>query len=143
MTQLKTLFEKSWQTVVSNCDTLLYLGSNELETHKYLSELLGKETIDITTRGLTRGRSGSSSENYQTIARELMTPDEIRRMDNNYSIVVIRGEYPIWDKKFNIWKHSRIKDIDIGGAPMYLLPEKRYQLHDLPEKINIEDIIID
>lgn len=91
MAQLKALFEKQWESIVGNCDEFLYLGGNEQSTHKYVSELLGKATIDTNTYGKSSGRSGSYSTNYQTAGRELMTPDEVRMLDNRYALLFIRG----------------------------------------------------
>ena len=79
LAQLKALFEKQWESIVGNCDEFLYLGGNEQSTHKYVSELLGKETIDTNTYGKSTGRSGNYSTNYQISGRELLTPDEVRR----------------------------------------------------------------
>ena len=79
MSQLKALFKDSWESLVGNCDEFLYLGGNEKETHKYVSELLGKETIDTNTYGQTKGKSGSYSTNFQQSGRELLQPDEVRQ----------------------------------------------------------------
>ncbi len=84
MAQLKALFEKQWESIVGNCDEFLYLGGNEQSTHEYVSKLLGKETIDTNTYGQSRGRNGSYSTNYQVSGRELLTPDEVRMLDNKY-----------------------------------------------------------
>ena len=105
MAQLKALFEKQWESIVGNCDEFLYLGGNEQSTHKYVSELLGKETIDTNTYGKSMGRNGNYSTNYQITGRELMTPDEVRMLDNKYCILFIRGERPILDLKYNIRNH--------------------------------------
>ena len=105
LAQLKALFEKQWESIVGNCDEFLYLGGNEQSTHKYVSELLGKETIDTNTYGKSTGHSGNYSTNYQISGRELMTPDEVRLLDNQYAILFIRGERPIKDFKFDILKH--------------------------------------
>ena len=108
LAQLKALFEKQWESIVGNCDEFLYLGGNEQSTHKYVSELLGKETIDTNTYGKSTGHSGSYSTNYQISGRELMTPDEVRLLDNQYAILFIRGERPIKDFKFDILKHPNV-----------------------------------
>lgn len=118
LAQLKALFEKQWESIVGNCDEFLYLGGNEQSTHKYVSELLGKETIDTNTYGKSTGRSGNYSTNYQIVGRELLTPDEVRMLDNSECILFIRGERPIRDKKYDILKHSRISlTPDAGGEP--------------------------
>ena len=120
LAQLKALFEKQWESIVGNCDELLYLGGNEQSTHKYISELLGKATIDLDTHGKSSGRNGNYSTNYQIGGRELLTPDEVRMLDNEYSILFIRGERPIKDKKYNILKHPNINFTDDGkGKPFF------------------------
>ena len=108
LAQLKALFEKQWESIVGNCDEFLYLGGNEQSTHKYVSELLGKETIDTNTYGKSEGRSGSYSTNYQISGRELLTPDEVRMLDNRYAILFIRGELPVMDLKYDILKHPNV-----------------------------------
>lgn len=118
LAQLKALFEKQWESIVGNCDTFLYLGGNEQSTHKYVSELLGKETIDLDTYGKSSGRSGSYSTNYQITGRELMTADEVRLLDNRYALLFIRGERPIIDFKYNILKHPNVNyTVDGKGKP--------------------------
>lgn len=119
MAQLKALFEKQWESIVGNCDEFLYLGGNEQSSHKYVSELLGKETIDTNTYGQSRGRNGSYSTNYQVSGRELMTPDEVRMLDNQYALLFIRGERPIKDFKYDILKHPNVRYTTDGGAPAY------------------------
>lgn len=120
LAQLKALFEKQWESVVGNCDSLLFLGGNEKETHKYVSELLGKETISTTSNGRTKGRSGSFSTNYQQTGRELMTPDEVRMLDNDYALLFIRGERPVMDRKYNILKHPNVTLSADGKAAPYI-----------------------
>ena len=119
MAQLKALFEKQWESIVGNCDEFLYLGGNEQSSHKYVSELLGKETIDTNTYGQSRGRNGSYSTNYQVSGRELMTPDEVRMLDNQYALLFIRGERPIKDFKYDILKHPNVRYTTDGGAPAF------------------------
>lgn len=134
MAQLKALFKDSWESVVGNCDTFLYLGGNEQSTHEYISKMLGKETIDTRTRGVTKGRNGSSNTNYQNAGRELLTLDEVRLLDNSNALIFIRGEKPIMDKKFDILSHPNIKLTEDGGA-------KPYQ-HSKDNKYLIDDISI-
>ena len=105
MAQLKALFKDSWESLVGNCDTFVYLGGNEQSTHEYVSKLMGKGTIDTTTHGLNKGRNGSYSDNYQQTGRELLTPDEVRMLDNRYALLFIRGERPIVDEKYDLMKH--------------------------------------
>ncbi len=120
LAQLKALFEKQWESIVGNCDSFLYLGGNEQSTHKYVSELLGKETIDINTYGKSSGRSGNYSTNYQISGRELLTPDEVRLLDNKYAILFIRGERPIKDEKYNILKHPNVRLTTDGKFKPYI-----------------------
>ncbi len=120
LAQLKALFEKQWESICGNCDEFLYLGGNEQSTHKYVSELLGKETIDTNTYGKSSGRSGNYSTNYQISGRELLTPDEVRMLDNRYALLFIRGERPVMDLKYDILKHPNLKLTTDGGMPPYL-----------------------
>ena len=118
--QLKALFEKQWESILGNCDEMLYLGGNETSTHKLISEsYLGKSTIDTNTYGKSSGRSGNYSTNYQITGRELMTPDEVRMMDNRYALLFIRGERPVMDEKYNPLKHPNVALTALGGAPTY------------------------
>ena len=119
LAQLKALFEKQWESIVGNCDEFLYLGGNEQSTHKYVSELLGKATIDTNTYGKSEGRSGSYSTNYQISGRELLTPDEVRMLDNQYAILFIRGERPVLDFKYDILKHPNVALTADGKAGVY------------------------
>ncbi len=133
LSQIKAMYKDSWESIVGNCDHFLYLGGNEQSTHKYISELLGKATIDTKTRGITKGRSGSSSANFQSTGRELLTPDEVRMLDNDYALLFIRGERAVCDKKYNIMKHPNIKLTEDGGAESYFRPMKyldRLPQHD-------------
>lgn len=118
--QLKALFEKQWESILGNCDELLYLGGNETSTHKLIAEsYLGKATIDTNTYGQSRGRNGSYSTNFQNTGRELMTPDEVRMMDNRFALLFIRGERPIQDLKYDILKHPGVALTTDGKAPPY------------------------
>ena len=119
LAQLKALFEKQWESIIGNCDEFLYLGGNEQGTHKYVSELLGKETIDTNTYGKSSGRSGNYSTNYQNAGRELLTPDEVRMLDNSDCILFIRGERPIKDKKYDILEHENIDLTPDGNGSIY------------------------
>jgi hypothetical protein len=119
LSQLKALFEKQWESILGNCDSFLYLGGNEQGTHKYVSELLGKATIDTNTYGKSTGHSGNYSTNYQITGRELMTPDEVRMLDNRYALLFIRGEPAVKDYKFDIMKHPNVGLTTDGGAKPY------------------------
>ena len=118
MAQIKELYKDSWETIPGNSDTILYLGGNEQSTHKYISEALGKSTIDTRTHGQTKGKSGSYSTNFQMSGRELLSPDEVRKLDNDYAILFIRGAPPVMDLKYDLMKHPAIRyTVDGGGAP--------------------------
>lgn len=119
MAQLKALFKDSWESLVGNCDELLYLGGNEKETHKYVSELLGKATINTNTYGQSKGRSGSYSINDQQAGRELLMPDEVRLLDNQKAILFVRGERAMMDGKFDLMRHPNIKRTEDGGAELF------------------------
>lgn len=119
LSQLKSLFKDSWESVTGNCDTLLYLGGNEQSTHEYISKMLGKETIDTRTRGITKGSHGSSNTNYQNAGRELLTLDEVRLLDNSSALIFVRGEKPLMDKKYDILSHPNIKLTADGNAMPY------------------------
>ena len=120
MAQIKELYKDSWETIPGNSDTLLYLGGNESSTHKYISEALGKSTIDTKTHGQTKGRSGSYSTNFQMSGRELLTPDEVRMLDNRYCILFIRGARPVLDLKYELMEHPAIRYTMDGGTPPYI-----------------------
>ena len=136
---LKALFKDDWEGLMGNADTLIYLGGNEQSTHKYISELLGKETLDTRNRSVSRGSHGSSSVSYQQTGRELMTPDEVRTLDNDFALLFIRGERPVMDKKYDILKHPYIKLTEDGGAAPYVHhPGLSYALPDL--SIPVEDL---
>ena len=141
MAQIKAMFRDSWENLTGNCDTYIYLGGNESTSHEYISKSLGKETVDVKTRGVTHGRNGSSSNNFQNVGRELLTPDEVRMIDNNYEVVIIRGERAVMDKKFVLQKHRNIKFTEDGGAEPY---EKRetadYSDVDLHQDFDVDEI---
>ena len=127
LAQLKGLYkEHGWETITGNCDTLLYLGGNEQSTHEYISKLLGKETIDTRTHGQTKGKSGSYSTNMQTTGRELMTPDEVRLLDNSKALLFIRGFPAVMDDKYDLNRHPNIRKTVNGGYPPYIHKEKAY-----------------
>lgn len=132
ISQLKALFKDDWEGIIGNADAFIYLGGNEQSTHKYISELLGKETIDVRTSSQSKGRSGSYSQNFQQAGRELMTPDEVRMLDNRYAIVLLRGEAPVIDEKYDLMKHPNIHLTQDGGAFPYVhSPVCLYSAEDL------------
>ena len=130
LAQLKALYKDSWESIVGNCDELYYLGGNEQSTHKYISELLGKETLDTNTFGKSTGHSGSYSTNFQQTGRDLLTADEVRLLDNNDGLLFIRGERPIKDKKYNLLKHPNIKQTLDGGYPPYIHGQSSHFIED-------------
>ena len=131
LAQLKALYEKQWENIIGNCDSFLYLGGNELSTHEYITKLLGKETIDMNTYGQSKGRNGNYSTNWQITGRELMTPDEVRRLDNKYALLFIRGEMPVKDFKYDLKKHPNIALTTDGGAEPYSHEKEDYNLATL------------
>ena len=134
--QLKALFEKQWESIIGNCDEFLYLGGNEDSTHELVSKKLGKETIDINTYGQSKGRNGNYSTNWQLSGRELMTPDEVRMLDNRYALLFVRGERAVQDDKYDILKHPNIALTVDGGAARYI--------HGIaPHAFDLEEIILD
>ena len=132
LAQLKALFKDTWETITGNCDTLVYLGGNEQSTHEYISKMLGKGTIDKRSSGESRGRQGSSSRNYDVMGRELMTPDEVGRLDRNTCIIKVAGQYPILDTKYNTPKHPKFKESADGKGKPYISEKKDSYLLDKP-----------
>ena len=134
ISQLKALFKDDWEGIIGNADTLVYLGGNEQSTHEYISKLLGKETISTTSSSQSKGRSGSFSQSTQQTGRELMTPDEVRLLDNKNAVVFIRGERPVIDEKYDLMKHPNIAFTEDGGAAPYLhSPHCMYDMRYLLE----------
>lgn len=125
MAQLKAMYKDDWESLVGLCDEFLYLGGTEKETHKYVSELLGKETISTTSYNQSKGRSGSYSINHQQSGRDLMTPDEVRLLDNSQCILFIRGERPVIDLKYNLLKHPNSRYTEDGGRSPLRLHRRR------------------
>lgn len=136
LAQIKALYKDAWESIVGNCDELYYLGGNEQSTHKFMSEYLGKETLDTNTYGKSSGRNGNYSTNYQQAGRELLTADEVRLLDNDYALLFIRGELPILDKKYNILKHPNVVYTKDGNSQSY----EHGKIHGLID--NWQDIII-
>ena len=133
---------------MGNADEFLYFGGNEQGTHKYVSELLGKATIDMNTYGKSTGHSGNYSTNYQIAGRELMTPDEVRMLDNRYALLFIRGERPVMDEKFDILKHPNVALSADGKGKPYLHGEvteavARISLVDRLEGLDIAEALLD
>ena len=139
LAQLKALFEKQWESIIGNCDSFLYLGGNEQSTHKYISELMGKENLDLNTYGKSHGRNGSYSTNYQQTGRDLMTPDEVRMLDNKYAILFIRGERPIKDLKYDILKHPNINLTTDGKAKPYIHGKTNNAIATITVDYNVEN----
>lgn len=119
ITQLKALYEKKWESILGNCDSFLYLGGNEQSTHKYVSDAMDKETIWTRSENLSRGRSGHSGRNDQTSGRQLMTPGEVRSMDNSHCILMIRGYDPLYDLKYDLTQHPLYAQSAMGGGRPY------------------------
>ena len=140
---LKALFKDEWEGLLGNADTLLYLGGNEQSTHKYISEMLGKETLDVRHRSTTRGRNGSDSVSRQQLARELMTPDEVRSMDNRCALLFIRGEKPVMDEKYDLLRHPNLSRTADGGAAPYVHKAADYACADMGGAfVSLEELIL-
>ncbi len=140
LAQLKGLYkEHGWETITGNCDTLLYLGGNEQSTHEYISKLLGKETIDTRTHGQTKGKSGSYSTNMQTTGRELLTPDEVRLLDNSKALLFIRGFPAVMDDKYDLNHHPNIHMTVNGGYPPYIHKGQSYSYIPFSEAFNFDN----
>ncbi len=120
LAQIKALFKDTWETIPGNCDSLIYLGGNEQSTHKYISDLLGKQTIDKRSSGETRGKQGSSSRNYDVLGRELLTADEVRKLDNRKCLIFIRGFDPIIDSKYIPFNHPMFNATADGKGRVYV-----------------------
>jgi type IV secretion system protein VirD4 len=125
MTQLRALFEKQWESIVGNCDELLYLGGNEQSTHEFVSKMLGSGTIETESFSRNRGGRGSTSVSTASIGRALMTPDEVRMLDNRYAVLFIRGERPVKDLKYRLMRHPLIRETSDGGREPFLHGEDR------------------
>ncbi|MEG0357302.1 MAG: type IV secretory system conjugative DNA transfer family protein [Christensenellaceae bacterium] len=132
--QIKELYKDSWETILGNSDTILFLGGNESSTHKLISTALGKASIFTKSHGQSSGRSGSYSTNTQITGRELLTPDEVRLLDNKYAILLIRGVLPVMDKKYNLMHHKNIRYTSDGGAVPYVHKRQIYEGASLVEK---------
>jgi len=142
MAQLKGMYKDKWEQIPSNTSSIVYLGGNESSTHEYLSKMLGKSSIGTQTRGVTKGRSGSSSKNFQGTGRELLTPDEVRSLNGKQSLVLIEGSDPVIDKKYDITKHPNYKLTTLGGAAPYVhIPKPMPEiLSDLPDELDLSEI---
>jgi len=130
LAQIKALYKDTWESIMGNCDSKLYLGGNEQSTHEYISKELGKATIDTNTYGKSEGRSGSFTTNSQRTGRELLTSDEVRLLDNNYAVLFLKGERPVQDRKFNLLKHPRIKQTMDGGREPYIHGQVNHFIED-------------
>lgn len=135
LAQIKALFKETWETITGNCDTLVYLGGNEKSTHQYISELLGKATIDKRSNGETRGVHGSASRNYDVLGRELMTPDEIRNMSNTKCLVFIKGYQPVFDDKYIPFNHKNFSQTFDGGEAAYEHVPGQFNISHRPLKL--------
>ena len=141
ISQLKALFKDDWEGIIGNADTFVYLGGNEQSTHEYVSKLLGKETISTTSSSQSKGRNGSFSQSTQQTGRELMTPDEVRLLDNRKAIVFVRGERPVIDEKYDLMKHPNIAYTEDGGATPYVhSPYCMYDMRHLLSILETEEI---
>ena len=132
ISQLKSLYKDSWESLIGLCDEFLYLGGNEQSTHKYVSELIGKETVDTTSHSRSRGHSGSYSTSEQRAARDLLTPDEVRLLPDGKAVLFVRGERPVIDDKYDLLRHPCIRFTEDGGAAPYDYTAAAQAADDLP-----------
>ena len=150
--QLKAIYKDSADTIVGNCDTLLFLGGKEKTTLKEMEELLGKETIDTFNTGESRGREVSHSLNYQKLGKSLMTMDELAVMDGGKCILQLRGVRPFLSEKYDITKHPKYKylsDFDKKNAfdmekhlrrrPAIVKPDEVFDYYEVDEADLQED----
>ena len=141
---IKALYKDEWEGIIGNCDTLLFLGGgNEPTSLEFVSKLLGKETLDVRHTSTTKGRNGSTSVSRQQLARDLMTPDEVRAMDNRYALLFIRGERPVMDEKYDILRHPNLSRTEDGGAAPYVHKLADYACADMSAAfISLEELIL-
>ncbi len=150
--QLKAIYKDNADTIVGNCDTTLFLGGKEKTTLKEMSELLGKETIDLYNTSENRGREKTYGLNYQKLGKELMSQDEIAVMDGGKCILQVRGARPFFSDKFDITKHPRYKflsdfdkknefDIEkyLKRRPEIIKPDEPFDLYEIDEADLQED----
>lgn len=131
ISQIKAKYKDSWHNIIGNADSILYLGGSEQESHKLASEMLGKESVDIKTHSQSKGRNGSYSTNFQRVGRELLTPDEVRLLDNDYAIYFLRGERAVMDRKYDVTKHPNAKYSAIAGGPVFDHTKVPLARHDI------------
>lgn len=143
ISQLKALFKDDWEGIIGNADSFIYLGGNEQSTHKYISELLGKETIDTRTSSQSKGRNGSFSQNFQQTGRELASVDELAALDGGKCILQLRGVRPFLSEKYDITKHPNYKylsdadrrntfDIEkFLSTKLKVKPEETYEVYEI------------
>ncbi len=135
LAQLKKMYDKSWEIVTGNCDSLLFLGGQEASTLEAISKSLGKETIDVVSQNRTRGaRNNSSSENNSIMGRELMTPDELKVMPPNECVLIVRALYPFQCYKYNIEKHPNYKYLEDSNKELAYLIDDLHTLKSPPPK---------
>ena len=125
--QLKAMYKDSADTILGNCDTTLFLGGKEKTTLKEMSELLGKETIDLYNTSETRSNQKSFGLNYQKLGKQLMTEDEIAVMDGGKCILQIRGARPFFSDKYDITKHKNYR---------FLADENEKNRYKVEKKLN-------
>lgn len=141
LSQLKKMYKDSWENVLGNCDSLLFLGGQEPTTLEHVSKTLGKETIDTRSHNRTRGKNGSTSENDGILGRELMTVDELKVMKDNECILFVRGIYPFFCDKFVIEKHPNYKLLeDSNKDNAYLISDIKTVQYGSCDEQETEDL---
>lgn len=143
LAQLKSMYKDDWASMLNNCASLLFLGGDEKETTKYLSERAGKQTINIRNHSHSRGSRGNSTENRQTLARDLMTPDEIGRLDGNQCLLFVTKEYVYKDYKYNVYNHplANLLADDYTDLKWYKYKRFMNEVDELMDNVKKEDVI--
>lgn len=143
LAQLKSMYKDDWASMLNNCASLLFLGGDEKETTKYLSERAGKQTINIRNHSHSRGSRGNSTENKQTLARDLMTSDEIGRLDGNQCLLFVTKEYVYKDYKYNVYNHplSNLLADDYTDLKWYKYKRFMNEVDELMDNVKKEDVI--
>lgn len=143
LAQLKAMYKDDWASMLNNCASLLFLGGDEKETTKYLSERAGKQTINIRNHSHSRGSRGNSTENKQTLARDLMTPDEIGRLDGNQCLLFVTKEYVYKDYKYNVYNHplANLLADDYTDLKWYKYKRFMNEVDELMDNVKKEDVI--
>lgn len=142
--QLKAIYKDHAETIVGNCSCVLFLGGKERSTLKEISEMLGKETIDLYNTSVTKGNQESHGQNFQKLGKDLMSPDEIAVMDNSKCILQVQGIRPFFSDKYDITRHPQYKKLSDYNSKnrfdvkQYLSQHLKVQSEDQYEVFEVE-----